>query len=75
MSDSAPHPFARPPNTAQAHTPFSMMKIQGMDQFYSQIPSMPLVLDTHDVQHQDWSLFIEVRSFEHYFRYSVHFPF
>jgi hypothetical protein len=59
MSDSAPHPFARPPNTAQAHTPFSMMKIQGMDQFYSQIPSMPLVLDTHDVQHQDWSLFIE----------------
>lgn len=29
-----------------------------MDQFYSQIPSMPLVLDTHDVHHQDWSIFM-----------------
>ncbi|KAG1874726.1 hypothetical protein DFJ58DRAFT_322410 [Suillus subalutaceus] len=58
MSDSAPHPFARSPNTAQAHTPFSTMRIQGMDQFYNQIPSMPVVLDTYDVRHQDWSIFM-----------------
>lgn len=30
-----------------------------MDQFYSHIPSMPLVLDTHDVRHQDWSTFMD----------------
>ncbi|KAG2043148.1 hypothetical protein BDR03DRAFT_942986 [Suillus americanus] len=58
MSDSAPHPFDRLPNTAQAYTPFTVMRIQGMNQFYSQIPSMPSVLDTHDVRHQDWSIFM-----------------
>ncbi|KAG2077711.1 hypothetical protein BDR04DRAFT_1088817 [Suillus decipiens] len=60
MSDSASHPFTRPPDTAQAYTPFSMMWIQDMNQFYSQIPSMPLVLDTHDVHHQDWSTFMNI---------------
>lgn len=30
-----------------------------MDKFYSQIPSMPFVLDTHDVHHQDWSTFMD----------------
>ncbi|KAG1780299.1 hypothetical protein EV702DRAFT_1081971 [Suillus placidus] len=59
MSDSSPHPFARSPNTAQAYAPFSMIKIQDMDQFYSQIPSMPSVLDTHDINHQDWSTFMD----------------
>ncbi|KAG2343464.1 hypothetical protein BDR05DRAFT_963008 [Suillus weaverae] len=59
MSDSSPHPFARSPDTAQAYTPFKMIRIQGMDQFYSQIPSMPSVLNTHDVHHQDWSTFME----------------
>ncbi|KAG2339838.1 hypothetical protein BDR05DRAFT_967449 [Suillus weaverae] len=59
MSDSSPHPFARPPDTAQAYAPFSMIRVQGMDQFYSQIPSMPSVLDTHDVHHQDWSTFMD----------------
>lgn len=29
-----------------------------MDQFYDQIPRMPLVLDTHDVYHQDWIRFM-----------------
>lgn len=58
MSDSAPHPFDRLPNTAQAYTPFTVMRIQGMNQFYSQIPSMPSVLDTPDVRHQDWSIFM-----------------
>ncbi|KAG2119036.1 uncharacterized protein F5147DRAFT_195540 [Suillus discolor] len=58
MSDSSPHPFARPPDATQAYTPFSMIKIQGLDQFFNQIPSMPSVLDTHDVYHQDWSAFM-----------------
>lgn len=52
-------PPTRPPNTAQAYTPFDTMWIQGMDQFYSQIPSMPLVLNTHDVHYQDWSTFMD----------------
>lgn len=60
MSDPASHPFTRPPDTAQAYTPFSMMWIQGMDQFYSQIPNMPMVLDTHDVHHHDWSTFMNI---------------
>lgn len=29
-----------------------------MDKFYEQIPRMPLVLDTHDVYHQDWIRFM-----------------
>lgn len=29
-----------------------------MDKFYDQIPRMPLVLDTHDVYHQDWIRFM-----------------
>lgn len=59
ITDSAPHPFTRQRNTDQAYTPFNTMWIQDMDQFYSQIPSMPLVLETHDVHHQDWSTFVD----------------
>lgn len=58
MSDSSPHPFTRLPDATQAYTPFSIIRIQGMDQFSGQIPSMPSVLDTHDVHHQDWSTFM-----------------
>jgi len=29
-----------------------------MEQFYDHIPRMPLVLDTHDVYHQDWIRFM-----------------
>ncbi|KIJ70483.1 hypothetical protein HYDPIDRAFT_122358 [Hydnomerulius pinastri MD-312] len=55
---SAPEAFSRPANAAQPYTPFSVMKIQDMEQFYDQIPRMPLVLDTHDVYHQDWIRFM-----------------
>ncbi|KAH7888011.1 hypothetical protein F5I97DRAFT_1805410 [Phlebopus sp. FC_14] len=55
---AAPEAFARPANAAQPYTPFSIMKIQDMEQFYDQIPRMPLVLDTHDVYHQDWIRFM-----------------
>jgi hypothetical protein len=34
------------------------MKVQEMEQFYDQIPRMPLVLETHDVYHQDWIRFM-----------------
>ncbi|KAG2339836.1 hypothetical protein BDR05DRAFT_1002968 [Suillus weaverae] len=55
---AAPEAFSRPPNAAQPYTPFSVMRIQDMDTFYDQIPRMPLVLDTHDVYHQDWIRFM-----------------
>lgn len=55
---AAPEAFSRPPNAAQPYTPFSVMRIQEMDKFYDQIPRMPLVLDTHDVYHQDWIRFM-----------------
>ncbi|KAI6035491.1 hypothetical protein F5J12DRAFT_793793 [Pisolithus orientalis] len=55
---SAPDAFSRPANAAQPYTPFGIMKIQDMEQFYDQIPRMPLVLDTHDVYHQDWIRFM-----------------
>lgn len=57
---AAPEAFSRPPNAAQPYTPFNVMRIQDMDDFYDQIPRMPLVLDTHDVYHQDWIRFMNV---------------
>ncbi|KAG2158951.1 uncharacterized protein EDB93DRAFT_1117218 [Suillus bovinus] len=63
VSHPSLHPFARTPNTTQAYAPFSMTRIQGMDQFLSQIPSMPSVLNTHDVYDQDWSTFMNSISF------------
>jgi len=54
----APEAFSRPANAAQSYTPFNPMKIQEMEQFYDQIPRMPLVLETHDVYHQDWIRFM-----------------
>lgn len=58
---TAPEAFSRPANAAQSYTPFNTMKIQDMEQFYDQIPRMPLVLETHDVYHQDWIRFMNVR--------------
>ncbi|KAF9247121.1 hypothetical protein BU15DRAFT_38971 [Melanogaster broomeanus] len=55
---SAPEAFSRPANAAQPYTAFHVMRIQDMEQFYDQIPRMPLVLDTHDVYHQDWIRFM-----------------
>ncbi|KAI6164973.1 hypothetical protein EDD17DRAFT_1872070 [Pisolithus thermaeus] len=55
---SVPDAFSRPANAAQPYTPFATMKIQDMEQFYDQIPRMPLVLDTHDVYHHDWIRFM-----------------
>lgn len=51
---AAPEGFSRPPNLAQSYTPFDIIKIQDMDDFYEVIPRMPLVLVTHDVYHEDW---------------------
>lgn len=58
---TAPEAFSRPANAAQSYTPFNTMKVQDMEQFYDQIPRMPLVLETHDVYHQDWIRFMNVR--------------
>lgn len=62
---TAPEAFSRPANAAQSYTPFNSMKIQDMEQFYDQIPRMPLVLETHDVYHQDWIRFMNVRFLFH----------
>lgn len=51
---AAPEGFSRPPNLAQSYTPFDIIKIQDMDDFFENIPRMPLVLVTHDVYHEDW---------------------
>ena len=56
-----PEGFSRPINVAQLYTPFDMMKIQDMDEFVSHVPRMPLVLQPHDVYHEDWIRFIQVR--------------
>ena len=58
---SAPEGFSRPPNLAQPYTHFEMMKIQDMDDFLEVIPRMPLVLVPHDVYHEDWIRFMNVR--------------
>ncbi|PSR73443.1 hypothetical protein PHLCEN_2v10735 [Hermanssonia centrifuga] len=51
---SAPEGFSRPPNLAHPYTRFEVFKIQDMDDFYENIPKMPLVLQPHDVYHEDW---------------------
>ena len=55
---TAPDCFSRSPSVTQSYTPFSMMKIQDMEAFYDQIPRMPLVLETHDIFHEDWIRFM-----------------
>jgi hypothetical protein len=49
-----PDGFSRPANLAQSYTFFETMKIQDMDDFYDNLPKMPMVLVPHDVYHEDW---------------------
>jgi hypothetical protein len=58
---SPPDGFSRPANLAQSYTFFDTMKIQDMDDFYENMPRMPKVLVPHDVYHEDWIRFIQVR--------------
>ncbi|CAL1701631.1 unnamed protein product [Somion occarium] len=53
-----PEGFSRPPNLAQPYTAFETLRIQDMDEFFENIPRMPLVLVTHDVYHEDWIRFM-----------------
>jgi hypothetical protein len=55
-----PEAFGRPVNAAQPYTPFETMKIQEMDSFLDIIPRMPLVLQPHDVFHEDWIRLMQV---------------
>lgn len=57
---AAPEGFSRPINAAQPYTPFETMKIQDMDDFIDHIPRMPLVLQPHDVYHEDWIRMMQV---------------
>lgn len=56
-----PDGFSRPANLAQSYTFFDTMKIQDMDDFYENMPRMPKVLVPHDVYHEDWIRFIQVK--------------
>ena len=58
---AAPEGFSRPPNLAQPYTRFDPFKIQDMDDFFENIPRMPLVMETHDVYHPDWIRLMTVR--------------
>jgi hypothetical protein len=60
---SPPDGFGRPANLAQSYTFFDTMKIQDMDDFYDNMPKMPMVLVPHDVYHEDWIRFIQVGLF------------
>ncbi|KAG6832879.1 hypothetical protein H0H92_004763 [Tricholoma furcatifolium] len=51
---AAPEGFSRPVNGSHAFTPFDIMKIQDMERFWSEVPRMPNVLNTHDVFEEDW---------------------
>ncbi|KAI0269190.1 hypothetical protein BC834DRAFT_616728 [Gloeopeniophorella convolvens] len=56
---SPPDGFSRPANLAQSYTFFETMKIQDMDDFFENMPRMPMVLVPHDVYHEDWIRFIQ----------------
>ena len=56
---SLPECFSRPPDVTQSYTQFDTLKIQDMDDFMENLPSMPVVLMTHDVNHRDWTRFTE----------------
>lgn len=56
-----PDGFSRPANLAQSYTFFDTMKIQDMEDFYENMPRMPKVLVPHDVYHEDWIRFIQVK--------------
>lgn len=58
----APEGFSRPPSLAQPYTRFDTLKIQDMDDFFENIPRMPLVLVPHDVYHEDWIRLMTVRT-------------
>ena len=58
-----PDGFSRPANLAQSYTFFETMKIQDMDDFYDNIPRMPMVLVPHDVYHEDWIRLCQVSFF------------
>jgi hypothetical protein len=50
----APPGFRRPVGGSQSFRSFDPLKIQDMDAFYEHIPRMPMILQAHDVQHEDW---------------------
>ncbi|KAI0307365.1 hypothetical protein B0F90DRAFT_1923083 [Multifurca ochricompacta] len=62
---SFPHPNVLPRSphigggATLSYTFFEAMKIQDMDDFYDNMPRMPMVLVPHDVYHEDWIRFIQ----------------
>ncbi|KAF8351181.1 hypothetical protein F5887DRAFT_1068925 [Amanita rubescens] len=51
---TVPDCFTRGVNTALSFPAFDPIKIQEMDEFLERLPKLPLVLQSHDVNHHDW---------------------
>ena len=45
------------------YTVFKTLKVQDMDDFLDRTPSMPLVLQSHDIDRNDWDCLMKVRVF------------
>lgn len=57
-----PEAFSRTPSLAHNYTIFDPMRIASMSVLIQTVPPMPKVLVSHDVFHQDWIRYIQVRN-------------
>ncbi|TDL29156.1 hypothetical protein BD410DRAFT_892504 [Rickenella mellea] len=54
LGTGTPEAFRRPINTALSFTRFDLMKVEDLDYFVDEIPRLPTILTTHDVNYEDW---------------------
>ena len=54
LQPALPESFSRPVNKGISFPPFDPIKIQEMDEIIDRLPKLPLVLQSHDVNHHDW---------------------
>jgi hypothetical protein len=60
---TVPDCFTRGVNPALSFPAFDPIKIQEMDEFLERLPKLPLVLQSHDVNHHDWIRLTQVDVF------------
>ncbi|TFK27006.1 hypothetical protein FA15DRAFT_666736 [Coprinopsis marcescibilis] len=56
---AAPDAFSRSINASLAYHPFKPIKVQDMDDFFTQMSKLSPQLESHDVRNEDWFRFIE----------------
>ncbi|KAF8631278.1 hypothetical protein AX15_002604 [Amanita polypyramis BW_CC] len=54
LQPTVPECFSRAVNPGVAFPPFDPIRVQDMDEFLDHLPKLPLVVQTHDVNHHDW---------------------